>query len=151
MRIAQNLFKTGMTRLAFWGRRRAVHQNLGAVRRSEKYMDPASVLKSFPLSLNDDQREQQLQIILALGQEEILSQCAEECCELGQAAEKMRRVLRGTTPVSMEEAAAKLAEESGDVLLLLDYLVRAGLLDLEAAIASARRKNTRWYGRVIGK
>lgn len=99
--------------------------------------------------LNAESRAQQMQIIAALGREELLSQCAEECCELAQAAQKVRRVLHGTTPVTMAEALDQLTEEAGDVLLLLDYLERTGLLDLSAALESAKQKNTRWYGRTI--
>ena len=71
------------------------------------------------IDLTKEEREQQNQIIFALGVEEILSQLSEECCELAQAAQKMRRVLHGTTTVSQELAMLSLNEEAGDVLLLL--------------------------------
>ncbi len=102
------------------------------------------------IDLSIEARDQQQMIISALGQDEILSQCCEECCELGHATQKVRRVLCGTTPLSMGEALEKLIEETGDVLLLLDYLECAGLLDLEEAVKSAKQKNTRWYERTFG-
>ena len=103
------------------------------------------------LKLGLEGRCQQDEIIAALGHEELLSQCAEECCELAQAAQKVRRVLRGTTPLGMAEAMDKLNEEAGDVLLLLDYLEYTGYLNLYKAVDSAKRKNARWYGRTVGK
>lgn len=102
------------------------------------------------LEFTQDDREQQMQIYLSLGSEEILSQCSEECCGLEQAAQKMRRVLHGTTHMSEQDARQALNEEACDVLLLLEYLDYFGFIDVEAAIESAREKNKRWYGRVIG-
>lgn len=101
------------------------------------------------IDLNKEEREQQDNIIFAIGVEEILSQLSEECCELAQAAQKMRRVLHGTTPVSQELAMLSLNEEAGDVLLLLDYLERIGYIDMETVVKSAKIKNKRWYGRTI--
>lgn len=57
----------------------------------------------------------------ALPREELLAQLAEEACELGHAALKLRRALDGTnpTPVSVEDAEAALCEEVADTMLLL--------------------------------
>lgn len=101
------------------------------------------------VELEKSGRDQQLQIIMKIGMEEIFSQLSEECCELAQAAQKVRRVLHGTTPVSMGDAVSALEEEAGDVLLLLDFAVRAGVLDMDAAAASAKTKNVRWFHRVM--
>lgn len=101
------------------------------------------------VELEKSGRDQQLQIIMKIGMEEIFSQLSEECCELAQAAQKVRRVLHGTTPVSMDDAEAMLEEEAGDVMLMLDYVTRAGLLDMDAAAASAKTKNVRWFHRVM--
>ena len=84
-----------------------------------------------------------------LGREEILSQLAEECSELAQAANKLRRVLHGTTPVSREEAVSMLTEEIGDVFLMLDCVAGWGLTSIRAAERSAMRKNERWYERTF--
>ena len=94
--------------------------------------------------------DQQEQIIQKLGVEEILSQLSEECCELAQAAQKVRRVLHGTTPVSMDDAEAMLEEEAGDVMLLLDCLERMSLYDPVEAKTSAQGKNIRWFQRIFG-
>ena len=55
---------------------------------------------------------------------ELLAQLAEECCELGQAALKLRRALDGTnpTPVKWTDADDHLREEAADVLLCLAAL-----------------------------
>lgn len=100
-------------------------------------------------NLNKQERRKQTEIILKLGPEEILSQLSEECCELGKAAQKLRRVLCGTTPVSMEKAMRGLEEEIGDVFLALDCVERVGAFDLETAIRSAHQKNERWYRRAV--
>lgn len=59
-----------------------------------------------------------------LPQEELLTQLAEECNELAQAALKMRRCMdgRNPTPVRLSEAHANLVEEIGDVKLCLRVL-----------------------------
>lgn len=101
------------------------------------------------IELDKSGLNKQEQIIMKLGVEEILSQLSEECCELAQAAQKVRRVLHGTTPVSMDDAEAMLEEEAGDVMLLLDFVNRAGVLSMYAAQASAKSKNTRWFHRVM--
>lgn len=55
---------------------------------------------------------------------ELLAGLAEECCELGQAALKLRRVYDGQnpTPVSEKEAIDRLYEEAADVQLYLKVL-----------------------------
>ncbi|MBR1616316.1 MAG: hypothetical protein IJ673_12700, partial [Treponema sp.] len=52
-----------------------------------------------------------------LGLEELLTQLAEECGELTQAALKLRRAItsRNPTPVTRQEAVEKLHEEAADV------------------------------------
>ena len=91
------------------------------------------------------------EISLALGCEELLGQLTEECCELGQAAQKVRRAMKGTTPVRLEAAREKLTEEVGDVLLLLDFMEKNSLLTLEEARNIAGSKLVRWYGRTVGR
>ena len=103
------------------------------------------------IDLNDEGLRMQEEIVCALGRVELLHQCAEECSELAIACSKVRRSLAGTTPMTLEQALSCLTEEAGDVMLLLDCLERKGLLDLEAAMGSARQKTIRWYGRTVGK
>ena len=83
-------------------------------------------------------------------QDELLTQLAEECAELSQAALKLRRALTGInpTPVTVEEARKNLVEEAADV-----YNVLGLLLDTEdnAEIYSIiRRKKARWLNRLEG-
>lgn len=56
--------------------------------------------------------------------EELLTGLAEETCELGQAALKLRRVFTGVnpTPVTQEDAIEKFEEEVADVMLYLDEI-----------------------------
>jgi hypothetical protein len=56
-------------------------------------------------------------IVERIGKPATLEQMAEECCELGKAALKLARVMRGEnpTPVTEEQAVANLIEEVGDV------------------------------------
>lgn len=100
-------------------------------------------------NLNGQEQEKLHKIVVALGAEEILSQLSEECCELGQAAQKLRRVLHNTTPVSMEKAILGLEEEIGDVFLTLDGVERIGLFSFGEVLKSAHEKNDRWYGRIF--
>ena len=83
-------------------------------------------------------------------QDELLTQLAEECAELSQAALKLRRALTGInpTPVTVDEARKSLVEEAADV-----YNVMGLLLDAEdnAEIYSIiRRKKERWLKRLEG-
>lgn len=87
-------------------------------------------------------------IIDAIGTPAALEQLAEECCELGKAALKLSRIMRGEnpTPVSIEVAQSDFAEEAGDVTLVLNLLQRHGL-----RIANQRQqtdKMVRWISRL---
>lgn len=88
-----------------------------------------------------------------LGREEILAQLAEECCELGQAALKLRRAMgrHNPTPVSEEEAMASLKEELGDVMgCLLAFGDLAGLHTTVETLVSPE-KLERWARRLEGR
>lgn len=95
--------------------------------------------------------DMQNEVILAVGTEEILNQLTEECGELIQAAQKARRAMGGTTPISLPETLKMLQEEAADVLLCIDYLDTAGMLEFEAVKDEMEYKNRRWYGRTIGR
>lgn len=82
-----------------------------------------------------------------LGVDELLGQLTEECGELVQAAQKVRRARKGTTPVSLDDALVKLIEECADVLLCIDALTRMGLVDQTGLQFIGRYKNDRWYSR----
>ena len=57
-----------------------------------------------------------------LGKEEILCQLSEECAELSQACLKYRRVMKGLTPKTEDEAFENLAEEIADVIINIRQL-----------------------------
>lgn len=59
-----------------------------------------------------------------------LEQLAEECAELGHAALKLARILRGEnpTPVGEAEARERLTEEVADVMVTVDSLMDTRML-----------------------
>lgn len=61
-----------------------------------------------------------IDILEEIGQAAVLEQLAEECCELGQAALKSARFVRGEnpTPVSEEDLSRQMVEEFSDVMLV---------------------------------
>ena len=77
---------------------------------------------------------------------ELLAGLAEECCELSQAALKLRRVYDKTnpTPVTEEEAIDRLYEEIADVELYLKQI------DVNRAeiVKTIQRKQKRWEERL---
>lgn len=87
----------------------------------------------------------------ALGLDEMLGQITEECGELVQAAQKVRRAIKGTTPVNVDDALVMLTEECADVLLVVDCLVELGLIDRTGMQFIGRYKTERWYRRVVEK
>ena len=84
-----------------------------------------------------------------LGTEEMLGQLCEECGELVQAAQKVRRAIKGTTPVSLDGAKVKIIEECADVLLCIDALTLGGIVDQTGVQFVGRYKNDRWYRREV--
>lgn len=52
----------------------------------------------------------------------LLRQTAEECCELAQACMKFIRADKLETPMTREQAWAKILEEYADVQLMLDLM-----------------------------
>lgn len=103
------------------------------------------------LNLGMEAVDMQNEVIFAVGTEEILNQLTEECGELIQAAQKVRRAIAGTTPISVPESLVSLQEEAADALLCIDYLETAGMIDAECVKKIMDHKNKRWYARVIGK
>jgi NTP pyrophosphatase (non-canonical NTP hydrolase) len=77
---------------------------------------------------------------------ELLAGLAEECCELGQAALKLRRVYDGgnPTPTTQEDAIDAFEEEVADVELYLEQIgySRGHVRDIKAA------KRERWEARL---
>lgn len=101
------------------------------------------------IDLGQEGKRQQIEVVLAVGREELLSQLTEECGELIQAAQKLRRCIVGVHyGVNMDEAEAWMNEEVADVLLLVDYIQKAGMVDMKIVEEIAVRKNTRWWTRL---
>lgn len=77
-----------------------------------------------------------------------LMELVKKCGKLIQAAQKARRALKGTTPVSLDEAIIHLTEECADVALCIDTLCTVRLVDENGIQFIGRYKNGRWNGRV---
>lgn len=100
------------------------------------------------IELSDAGHMRQSDICMKLGLEELLGQLTEECGELVQAAQKVRRAINGTTPVSLDAAKKHLCEECADVALCIDTLTRMGLVDENGIQFIGRYKNDRWHKRI---
>jgi hypothetical protein len=85
-----------------------------------------------------------------LPREELLCQLAEECAELGKAALKLARVLRGLnpTPVTRAEAFENLVEECADVTLCMEVLCLNTPELLENCGRIWEEKSVRWMTRL---
>lgn len=77
---------------------------------------------------------------------ELLAGLAEECCELSQAALKLRRVFDKTnpTPITEEMAIDRFYEEIADVRLYLNQ-IDINMASIEEIMA---RKEARWKSRI---
>ena len=84
---------------------------------------------------------------------DLLAQLAEECCELAQAALKLRRTFEGTspTPVMEHEAEYDFREEIADVLLTLHYASGGdvSVVATEDIVETAAQKEARWARRLM--
>lgn len=91
-----------------------------------------------------------MDIIKEIGLPAALEQLAEECCELGQAALKLARKLRGENPTPKSEVECRnaLREEMADVLVCMEALSLAGATTKEAVDEIADEKRKRWIGRL---
>lgn len=79
---------------------------------------------------------------------ELLAGLAEECCELAQAALKLRRCYDGTNPTSADpdNQYEAFLEEIGDVELYLDHLS----INREVINEYKAMKQKRWERRLEG-
>jgi NTP pyrophosphatase (non-canonical NTP hydrolase) len=77
---------------------------------------------------------------------ELMAGLAEECCELAQAALKLRRVWDGTNPTPMTEdmAIERFYEEIADVRLYLNQ-IDVNVASIEEIMAE---KEARWKNRI---
>ena len=85
----------------------------------------------------------EISMVDAIGEPAMYEQLAEECNELGKAALKLARVLRGEnpTPLTEEAARAKVIEEFTDVAQI------TGELDLIIDVDQQDKKRRRFWER----
>lgn len=89
-------------------------------------------------------------IVKHIGKPVLLEQAAEECTELSHACLKMARKMRGEnpTPKTMEEIKYSLTEEIADVLLCVQFIIDADLVDDEHVDEIITEKHKRWISRL---
>lgn len=92
-------------------------------------------------------------IVSQIGLPAALEQLAEECAELGQAALKLARKMRGEnpTPKTHDECMRAFNEETADVMVCLDVLVNSGFISNEAIESEMISKKSRWEERLNNK
>jgi transcriptional regulator with XRE-family HTH domain len=85
-----------------------------------------------------------------IGTPAVLEQLAEECAELGQAALKLARKMRGEnpTPKAYEDLWDALTEETADVLCCIE---QTDLLSMDEIELIKAQKADRWRRRIEGK
>lgn len=93
-----------------------------------------------------------LDIYQYIGKPALLEQLGEEACELGQASLKMARYIRGEnpTPKTAFDVTKDLIEEVADVLVCIEELRAADLINDEVINTMKEIKRTRWYERLGG-
>lgn len=87
-----------------------------------------------------------------IGKPALLEQLGEEACELGQASLKMARYIRdeNPTPKTAFDVTKDLVEEVADVLVCIEELRTADLINDEVINTMKEIKRTRWYERLGG-
>lgn len=91
------------------------------------------------------------EIIEKCGEEYMLRQLAEECCELAHAALKLIRAKRKETPRRESEALEKFLEEIADVNVMLDAVCLDMLDENENKYIAIKEKfkENRMYERLL--
>jgi transcriptional regulator with XRE-family HTH domain len=84
-----------------------------------------------------------------IGTPAVLEQLAEECAELGQAALKLARKMRGEnpTPKTVDALQSALTEETADVVNCIEHISLLNRDDIETIKAD---KAARWRERIDG-
>lgn len=98
--------------------------------------------------------ERELYILEHIGTSAVLEQCAEECCELGQACLKMARKIRNQnpTPKNMSEIEESIKEEIADVSVCISVLMNGNdLITSEELTRIFDLKIGRWVDRIREK
>lgn len=91
------------------------------------------------------------EIIDKYGEDYMLCQLTEECCELGQAAMKVIRARNRWTPMRITEAMEKLVEEIADVHVMAGAIFKH-MLDAEEQKCvddTCEFKEARMYKRML--
>lgn len=97
------------------------------------------------------------QIYEAIGEAAALEMLAEECCELGQAALKLARIVRGENParITYAEAYHTLVTELTDVCNAVDVLdeglTERGVRLVLDGVEMTPAKMSRWYKSLFGE
>lgn len=91
------------------------------------------------------------EIIKKYGEEYMLRQLAEECCELAQAAMKLIRVWRKETPMREDEAREHLVEEIADVHVMAGAVFQHMLFKSEQECVDevCESKKSRMFARML--
>lgn len=91
------------------------------------------------------------EIVAKYGEEYMLRQLAEECCELAQAALKVIRAKHKETPMRESEAWERFLEELADVEVLRDGIMSAMLNpeEKEYVYDTELFKENRMYERML--
>lgn len=91
------------------------------------------------------------EIIKKYGEEYMLRQLAEECCELAQAAMKLIRARRKETPMREDEAREHFVEEIADVVVMWDAIFCKMLFksEQECVRELSVSKTNRMYERML--
>lgn len=91
------------------------------------------------------------EIIKKYGEEYMLRQLAEECCELAQAAMKLVRVWNKETPMREDEAREHLVEEIADVHVMAGAVFKHMLsrAEQECVDETCESKAHRMYERML--
>lgn len=94
-----------------------------------------------------------MDVIGRIGTPAALEQLAEECAELGHAALKLARKLRGEnpTPKTYDDCMKDFNEEVADVMVCLESLVNSGFISNESIESVIVLKERRWEDRLDGK
>lgn len=88
-----------------------------------------------------------------IGLPAVLEQYAEEAVEAAHAALKLSRILRGENPCRAEklETLHKLIDESADVMVCMNALEEADILEPTQMDSICMFKRTRWENSIIEK
>ena len=94
-------------------------------------------------------------IRLATPETEQLAQLAEECCELAQAALKLRRTYKpfgcSPTPCSVSEAVEHFHEEIADVLVCLQVTAALKEASVIPSVTETMNKKTKRWAQRLGQ